>query len=94
MMALTKKVRDSDLSQFKQPVLIFYSEKDKVVDPTLTLQAFKALGSTSKELFRVDDSESENQHVLAGDIFAPHSLEPMVKHIMGWIGKIQQATVP
>ena len=94
MMALTKKVRDSDLSQFKQPVLIFYSEKDKVVDPTLTLQAFKALGSTSKELSRVDDSESENQHVLAGDIFAPHSLEPMVKHIMGWIGKIQQATVP
>ena len=89
MMALTRKVRDSDLSQFKQPVLVFYSEKDQVVDPALIQQAFKALGSKTKELFQVVDSDSENQHVLVGDIYAPRSVKPMVEHIESWINKLQ-----
>jgi esterase/lipase len=91
MMALTRKVRDSDLSQFQQPVLVFYSQKDHVVDPVLIQQAFKALGSKTKELFEVVDSESENQHVLVGDIYAPLSVEPMVEHIERWIQKLPPA---
>jgi len=88
MMALTLRVRDSNLSQFKQPVLVFYSEQDQVVDPEMIKHAFASMANVSNQLYRVDDSESDNQHVLVGDIYAPKSVEPMVNHIVKWLPTI------
>lgn len=85
MMALTKQVRESDLSTFKQPVLIFYSQSDQVVDPELIKSSFEAMGSSRKKLVKVDYSQSENQHVLAGDIFDPNAVPPMVHEIVSWL---------
>ena len=88
MMALTQRVRDSDLTQFKQPTLVFYSEKDQVVDPSLIKKAFTAMPNGANLLFRVDDSESSNQHVLAGDIYAPQSVKPMNEQILKWLATL------
>jgi esterase/lipase len=88
MMALTLRVRDSNLSQFKQPVLVFYSEQDQVVDPEMIKHAFASMSNASNQLFRIEDSESDNQHVLVGDIYAPKSVEPMVNHIVKWLPTI------
>ena len=84
MMALVKKVRDSDLSAFKTPVLVLYSAADQTVDPNMIKQAFAQLGSGQKTIDAVIYSQSKGQHVLAGDIRDPESVEPMASSIVKW----------
>ncbi len=85
MMALTKQVRESDLSKFKEPVLVFYSQADQVVEPDKIKTAFEAFGSSRKKLVKVDYSLSSNQHVLAGTVFDPNAVAPMVQEISNWL---------
>jgi len=85
MMALTKQVRESELSKFKQPVLVFYSQDDQVVEPEEIKAAFNAFGSSRKKLVKVDFSLSSNQHVLAGNVFDPTAVAPMVQEILNWL---------
>jgi esterase/lipase len=85
MMALTKEVRESELSKFKQPVLVFFSQDDQVVEPEEIKTAFNAFGSSSKKLVKVDYSLSTNQHVLAGNVYDPNAVAPMVKEISNWL---------
>ena len=84
MMALVKKVRDSDLSAFKTPVLVLFSAADQTVDPNMIKQAFAQLGSDHKTIDAVIYSRSKGQHVLAGDIRDPESVEPMASAIVKW----------
>jgi esterase/lipase len=85
MLALVKKVRDSDLSSFKTPVLVLYSAADQTVDATATKEVFARLGSTRKTLEAVTYSNSPGQHVLTGDIRDPQSLAPMRSFILDWL---------
>jgi len=89
MMALVKHVRDSDLAQFRAPVLMLYSETDKTVDPSETRAAFARIGSAHKTLQVVDYSESQGQHVLAGDIRAPKATDPMAGSIVSWVNGLR-----
>jgi len=84
MMALVKKVRDSDLSAFKTPVLVLYSAADQTVDPDNIKQAFADFGSTQKTIDAVIYSQSKGQHVLAGEIRDPESVQPMASSIVNW----------
>jgi esterase/lipase len=84
MMALVKNVRDSDLSAFRTPLLVLYSEQDHTVEPAQTKAAFARLGSANKQLQVVDYSEAKGQHVLAGDIRAPKATAPMADTIIRW----------
>lgn len=85
MMALVKKVRESDVSQFKTPLLVLYSADDQTVDPVDTKKIFDRMGSVSKTLELVAYSKSEGQHVLAGDIRDPQAVKPMVDSIVQWV---------
>ena len=85
MLALVKKVKDSDLSAFKTPVLVLYSAADQTVDPAETKQVFARLGSARKTLEAVTYSNSPGQHVLTGDIRDPQSLAPMRSFILDWL---------
>lgn len=85
MLALVKKVRDSDLSQFKTPVLVLLSDKDETVEPNETKAAFARFGAAQKKLDAVDFSQSKGQHVLAGDIRDPQAVAPMVDRILTWV---------
>jgi len=84
MMALVKQVRESDLSKFKAPVLVLYSEQDQTVDPAEIKTAFAHFGSSHKNLEPVNYSQSKGQHVLAGDIRDSKAVEPMVQSIVKW----------
>jgi esterase/lipase len=88
MMALVKKVRESDAQLFKTPLLVLYSAEDQTVDPLETQKIFERIGSPSKKLELVSYSQSEGQHVLAGEIRDPKSVEPMVKTIVKWLGEL------
>jgi alpha-beta hydrolase superfamily lysophospholipase len=85
MLALVKKVKDSDLSAFKTPVLVLYSAADQTVDPAETKEVFARLGSARKTLEAVTYSNSPGQHVLTGDIRDPQSLAPMRSFILDWL---------
>ena len=85
MMALVKKVRESDVSTFKTPLLVLYSADDQTVDPLETKQIFDRMGSANKKLELVAYSKSSGQHVLAGDIRDPQATEPMVRTIVTWM---------
>ncbi len=85
MMALVKKVRESDVSQFKAPLLVLYSADDQTVDPIETKNIVDRMGSASKTLELVAYSKSQGQHVLAGDIRDPQAVDPMVNTIVQWI---------
>ena len=84
MMALVQGVRDSELSAFRTPLLVLYSEQDHTVEPAQTKAAFARLGSANKQLQVVDYSEAKGQHVLAGDIRAPKATAPMADTIIRW----------
>lgn len=85
MMALVKSVRDSDLSQFKTPVMMIYSEKDTVVDPIETKAVFQRIASPHKTLQAVTYAENEGQHMLVGDIRSAGSTSIAVKDIVKWV---------
>lgn len=84
MMALVKKVRDSDLSAFKTPVFVLYSAADQTVDPEMIKATFARLGSQEKLIDAVTYSQSKGQHVLAGNIRDPQSVAPMAQSIVKW----------
>lgn len=88
MMALVKKVRDSDLSAFQKPVLVLYSAADQTVDPEEIKATFARLGSQQKSIDAVTYSQSKGQHVLAGDIRDPHSVAPMAESIVNWTNSL------
>jgi esterase/lipase len=85
MMALVERVRESELSRFKTPVLVLYSQRDQTVDPAEIEAAFARIGSSNKTLEAVTYSESVGQHILAGDIRAPKATAPMVERINRWL---------
>jgi alpha-beta hydrolase superfamily lysophospholipase len=88
MMALVDHVRDSDMSAFRTPLLVLYSEQDKTVDPQLTRDVFARIASQDKKAVVVDYSESTGQHVLAGDIRAPKATAPMADTIVHWVRRL------
>lgn len=91
MMALVKQVRESDLSKFKAPVLVLYSEQDQTVDPAEIKTAFGRFASSHKNLEPVNYSQSKGQHVLAGEIRDPNAVAPMVQSILKWTKGLPQS---
>ena len=89
MMALVKQVRESDLSQFKTPVFMLYSEEDQSVDPARTETAFARIGAAQKSIAVVRYSKSPGQHVLAGDIRDPQATAPMAASIVDWVRSLR-----
>ncbi|MDV7396146.1 hypothetical protein RZS08_32435, partial [Arthrospira platensis SPKY1] len=85
MMALVKRVRESDLSDFVSPVLVLYSKQDQTVEPREIEAWFERIGSNNKTLEVVTDSEALRQHVLAGDARAPNSTLAMAQRMVRWV---------
>ncbi len=85
MMGLVKLVKGIDLSRITLPVQVFYCTEDQVVSAANIETAFAAFGSTQKQLVPVTDAESENRHVLAGDILSPGTTRPMADKIVRFI---------
>lgn len=91
MMYLVKLARESHLENFTAPLLVLYSERDQVVDVGAIKAAFQAIGSTSKQLRAIDYSDSENQHVLAGQIKAPKALPALSQEIIQWVKRLESS---
>jgi esterase/lipase len=88
MMALVKKVRESDVGNFKTPLMVLYSADDLTVDSLETKKLFQRIGSENKKLELVAYSKSDGQHVLAGEIRDPQAVAPMVDSIVKWMTSV------
>jgi esterase/lipase len=73
MMASVGVARSLDFSDVRAPTLVFYSERDEVVDPAATV---RLLGEHAT-LRDVSDSGDPAHHTLAGDILSPGTTDRM-----------------
>ncbi len=69
MVKAVEELRNAPLGELRVPVLVAYSEKDRVVDLPAIKTSFGRLGSPVKAL--VEIKNAENDHVIAGDILSP-----------------------
>ena len=88
MGALTKLAANTPVGAIRQPVLMIYSETDKVIRPDLIKSMAARWGgkATLMALARNDDPSS---HVIAGDALSPGSTDEVAGMIINWL-KIQR----
>ena len=86
MMAAVRECRRIDYERFTPPTLILYTEKDTAVSTSVIKQVYERLGSKSKRL--VDLKESED-HVLAGDMVSPQATDAAVKTVLDFLKGIK-----
>jgi esterase/lipase len=85
MMGLVDYVQGLPVESIKIPVLIIYSADDQVVSPDATVQMFARLGSTSKQLLALANTQDDSHHVLAGAILSPADTPRVEAAIMQFI---------
>lgn len=64
-------IRQADLSKIKIPLLVFYTEKDRVVSVAEIKKRFAEFGSSKKKLVEVAQA---SQHVLTGQMIEPTTI--------------------
>ena len=87
MMAAVEMGRESELGAVKVPLLCLFSAEDDVVSLEHMREAFDRIGSPVKSMQEI---ESADHHVLAGDIHSPQATEECATAIIDFV----QYTVP
>jgi len=85
MMRLVKFVRNQLPLQLDQALLTLYSPADTVVDVQRMLSALDEIDSPRKEILEIEGSDDPGNHVLAGDIMAPHNNELIVRTVTQFV---------
>lgn len=88
-MGLVNFVRKSNLKTIKKPVLIIYSPKDKIVNAQAAEKIYTRIGSKTKKIIPITESENPEYHVLAGDILASGNTEQIANIILEYISQLQ-----
>lgn len=90
MMSLVDFVRESDLAGIHTPFLFIYSPEDKVVAAAQTDQVFDRLKMPIKKRIYFTGSETDAQHVLAGDILSPGTTGTVVNLMLNFIRELPE----
>jgi len=85
MMRLVKYVRGKLPLRLEQPLLVFYSSSDQVVDTGWIISAFQRMDSPQKLLVRIPESAAGDNHVLAGDILNPQNNDTVIGDVVRFI---------
>lgn len=88
MMGLVRHVRNLPLEQVNTPVLMGYSRDDVVVDVEKALKFVMRFRSPLKEILDLGDINDRSDHVLAGDILAPHNTELLADRIVDFVRSV------
>jgi esterase/lipase len=87
MIKLLKEVKKIDKQKITIPTQIIYSSKDTVVLPSASVENFSEFGSKYKELHEYNESDDPSNHVLAGYILSPKSVEPVLNMMLDFLYK-------
>lgn len=84
--ALVAEAGDADLSGATQPLLVLWSEADKIVDPEAMKRVLAGWGGGVTEMpLTMGPGDDPSAHVVAGDILSPGQTAPVATRINGWI---------
>ncbi len=86
VMRLVKAIRDSLPLSLQQPLLVFLSPDDDVINVGRAETAIAQIDAPYKKVINVD-TEHPAHHVLAGDILAPHKTDEVVAQILNFLGE-------
>lgn len=85
MRGAVELAREIDLNQIKQPVIIFYSPLDQVIDPQRVPLVFEQFGSSQKRLVPIEVTQDPRNHLIAGDIVSPANTNMIVQDILDFL---------
>jgi hypothetical protein len=68
--------------------MFIYSPLDNTVDAKETERQITRFGSQVKEVFRVDERVNEANHVLAGELLAPHYTATIKAVIFNFLSRL------
>jgi len=85
LMALVKRVTDLAFDKLTTPVLVLYSEEDKVVDVPKIRFVYDKIGAKNKQIHVITGTQGTTHHVLAGDILSPATTKKVESHILSFI---------
>lgn len=81
VMRTVQKFRKSDFQNYSVPTLVLMNPKDSVVDPEKIKSGLKNIKPNSPCFKKVEISNSEDSHVLAGVILSPSTTDKVVQEI-------------
>jgi pimeloyl-ACP methyl ester carboxylesterase len=84
MAALTKLAAETVFENIRQPVLMIYSETDKVIVADL-VKAVAARWGGKAELYAVPKNDDPSSHVIAGDALSPSTNKEVADKIVEWV---------
>jgi len=89
MMELVNYVINLPLQNIRPPVLVLYSEEDKIVDVSKIKAVYEQIGSQSKQIAAIKDTQGSQHHVIAGDILSPLTTAVVEKHILSFLSNLK-----
>ena len=87
MMQTVRMVENLDLSIIATPTLMFYSERDRVVDSALAERRWQELGSPQKRKLALETHYPGN-HILAGDAYSPENNAVVLAELLDFLGAL------
>ena len=85
--ALLKYIENTDFSEFRTPVIMFYCPEDRIVNQKKTLEVFSTWGTDNKEIYKIENPGDRNGHLIAGDIFSPETTSFVAEKSLNFIKK-------
>jgi len=89
MMDLVSLVDGMDLSALAVPTLVMSSPDDAVISFDRVAERFEELGGQPKELVEVMNSADPSDHVLAGRVLSPGTVDETVERILGFVSRAE-----
>jgi len=91
MMGLVELVKTVRLEAIKTPLMVIYSENDRVISADELKLHYERFGSPVKHILSVDQTGHPSNHVLAGDILSPETTLPLADSIMAFLHPLVKA---
>ena len=88
MMELVSYVRELPLHKISTPMLVLYSQEDKIVDLAQVQAVYEKLGSKNKQIGIISGTQGSQHHVLAGDILSPATTSDVESNILSFIQRL------
>lgn len=89
MMGLVKLARRSDLAAMSAPTLLLYSPDDTTVNPARTEEVAAQFGAEPLQITPLPSTTDTDNHVLAGDIMAPHNTARVQEMILSFLHDLE-----
>ena len=84
MAELVKLANNAEIHNIQVPALFVYSSKDSVVRPELTAEVIARWGAAT-EVALIENSDDENNHVIAGDALSPSTTGEIADIVVKWV---------